>query len=118
MATTVINIKTGQRYDIYCGRAGRGQDGYFGNPYPLQPGEPRGATLDRYRAYFYDRLLKDPEFMQRILSLRDKVLGCFCKPYACHCDIIIEYLDHYHDWLEDMIPDGNSNIKFKPNIDL
>lgn len=92
--TTVINIKSGQPYDVYCGRAGRGQDGYFGNPFKLEPNQARGTTLSYFKSYFYDRLEKDIVFKHRVLQLKDKVLGCFCKPHACHCDIIIDYLDN------------------------
>lgn len=91
--TTVVNINRVGEYDVYCGRAGHGQDGYFGNPFRLMAGEPRGSTITRYRRYFYDRLSTDPEFKRRILELKDKRLGCFCKPNACHVDVIIEYLD-------------------------
>lgn len=101
MATTVVNINTGAHYDVYIGRAGQGQGGYFGNPYRLQRGEDRGATLARFEQYFYDRLGTDPEFTQRVLQLRDKTLGCFCKPHPCHGDIIAHYLDHVHDIVEE-----------------
>lgn len=106
MATTVINIKSGLHYDVYCGRAGRGQDGYFGNPFRLPIGMARGDTLNRYRDYFNYRLETDAEFKRRILELKDKILGCFCKPHPCHCDIIIEYVDRVHDWIEDLAPDN------------
>ncbi len=33
MRTHVVNITRGAVYDVYIGRAGKGQDGYFGNPY-------------------------------------------------------------------------------------
>ena len=79
------------------GRAGHGEDGYFGHPFRLLPGMSRGATLDRYRSYFYGRLRTDPEFGQRIHALKGKRLGCFCKPYPCHGDIIKEYLDTLDD---------------------
>jgi hypothetical protein len=92
MQTKAVNIRN-ENYDVYIGRAGRGQDGYFGNPFPLLPGQPRGASLDKYRAYFKDRLKTDPEFSRRINGLKGKTLGCFCKPYPCHGDIIAEYLD-------------------------
>ena len=49
----------------------------------------RGATLDRYRSYFYGRLRTD--------ALKGKRLGCFCKPYPCHRDIIKEYLNTLDD---------------------
>lgn len=94
MATKVINIKSGQSYDIYCGRAGKGQDGYFGNPFKLPPNELRGTTLFSYKQYFLKRLEIDPIFKQRVLELKDKTLGCFCKPHPCHVDIIIEWLNN------------------------
>ena len=77
------------------GRAGHGEDGYFRNPFRLLPGMSRGAALDRYRSYFYGRLRTDPEFRQRIHALKGKRLGCFCKPYPCHRDIIKEYLNTF-----------------------
>ena len=51
--TEVVNIRYAA-CDVYIGRAGRGEDGYFRNPFRLLPGMSRGATLDRYRSYFTD----------------------------------------------------------------
>ena len=92
MDTKVVNMKY-EEYDVYIGRAGRGQDGYFGNPFVLQVGEPRGSSLEKYRVYFHERLNSDPEFRKRVNELKGKTLGCFCKPYPCHGDIIAEYLN-------------------------
>jgi hypothetical protein len=92
MCTKIVNIYK-DKYDIYIGRAGRGQDGYFGNPFRLAPNEASGSTLQRYKEYFLKRLDNDPEFKERVLSLKGKTLGCFCKPNPCHGDIIIEWLD-------------------------
>lgn len=91
-STKVVNIRR-EQYDVYIGRAGHGQDGYFGNPVRLKPGEARGTTLEKYKTYFYNRLVADPEFKRRIHGLKGKILGCFCKPQSCHGDIIKEYLD-------------------------
>lgn len=100
MATTVVNIKTGAQFDVYIGRASNGVRvpslyllGYFGNPFRIRAGQPRGSTLDKFRTYFYDRLTTDAEFKARVLQLKDKRLGCFCHPQPCHGDIIAEYLD-------------------------
>lgn len=92
METKVVNIYK-EKYDVYIGRKGKNQDGYFGNPFPLKKGEERGSTIEKYKEYFYKRLKEDPEFKNRIESLRDKTLGCFCKPHACHGDVIAEYLN-------------------------
>ena len=92
METKVVNIRN-HKYDVYIGRAGRGQDGYFGNPFALKADEARGSSLEKYRKYFNNRLETDPEFRRRILALKGKTLGCFCKPHPCHGDIIAEYVD-------------------------
>lgn len=90
--TTVVNIHHKTPYDVYIGRAGKGQDGYFGNPIPLI-GLTRQECLTEYRKYFYKRINSDSEFKQRILTLKGKVLGCFCYPKECHGDVIAEYLN-------------------------
>jgi hypothetical protein len=92
MKTQVVNI----RYfacDVYIGRAGHGKDGYFGNPFRLEATEKRGATIERYKKYFENRMKTDPEFASRVHELKGKKLGCFCKPHACHGDVIAEYLN-------------------------
>ena len=99
--TEVVNIRYAA-CDVYIGRAGRGEDGYFRNPFRLLPGMSRGAALDRYRSYFYGRLRTDPEFRQRIHALKGKRLGCFCKPYPCHRDIIKEYQGYHIDLARDL----------------
>ena len=92
MSTKVVNIMY-EEYEEYIGRAGRGKDGYFGNPFMLQVGEKKGASIEKYRVFFYDKLKADPEFKKRIHGLKGKILGCFCKPYPCHGDVIAEYLE-------------------------
>lgn len=96
MATRIVNLRR-HRYDIYIGRSGKGQDGYFGNPFRLIPGEAQGSTLAEYRKYFYSRLSSDPEFKERIHALKGKTLGCFCKPGPCHGDIIADYLNNINE---------------------
>ena len=90
MTTKVVNLRR-DPYDVYIGRAGRGEDGYFGNPFTV--GEHRKAALARFRFYFKDRLKNDAEFCGRVDALRGKTLGCFCKPKPCHGDVIVEYLE-------------------------
>lgn len=100
MPATVTNIRY-QDYDVYIGRPGQEQDGYFGNPIirdeecficnmiHTKPGE----TIECYRTYFQYRISTDEEFVRKIQTLKDKRLGCFCKPRACHGDVIVEYLN-------------------------
>lgn len=68
--------------------------GCFGNPYKLSDFS-REECINRFRKYFYDRIEQDEDFRKAVLALQGKKLGCFCKPLACHGDVIKEYLDGY-----------------------
>ena len=92
MQTVVVNIYK-EQFDVYIGRAGRGQDGYFGNPFRIGCGMSREDAVQRFQKYFTERIQKDAEFKRRILALKGKRLGCFCKPKACHGDVIADWLD-------------------------
>lgn len=89
--TTVVNLRR-EFYEIYIGRAGKGKDGYFGNPFRLTP-DDRAAVLERYKTWFLERVRTDREFRHKVLSLRGKRLGCFCKPALCHGDVIAAWVD-------------------------
>jgi hypothetical protein len=92
MQTVVVNIHK-EPFDVYIGRRGRGQDGYFGNPFRIGDGISREDAVNRFQKYFAERIEKDSEFRRRILALKGKRLGCFCKPKACHGDVIAEWLN-------------------------
>jgi hypothetical protein len=92
MQTVVVNIYK-EQFDVYIGRAGRGEDGYFGNPFRMGNGISREDAVQRFQRYFIDRIEKDSEFKRRILALKAKRLGCFCKPKACHGDVIADWLN-------------------------
>lgn len=93
----VVNLR-GNNYTVYIGRAGHGQDGFFGNPVKLN--EPclvcerrhttRGSTLLCYEQYLRTKLQTSTAFRVRFMELsKDDVLGCFCKPDECHGDVMI-----------------------------
>lgn len=93
--TVVVNIRH-EQYDQYCGRAGKGQKGTFGNPYGQYS---REENIKLFKEYFCRRLETDSEFALNVLQLQGLRLGCFChdengvgKP--CHCDVIAEYLNN------------------------
>lgn len=94
MPTTVVNLYKTKEYDVYIGRAGKGQDGYFGNPFH---GPNRDENIVKFKEYFANKIRTDPEYRKRIIELKDKTLACFCKPAACHGDVIATYLNSLPD---------------------
>ena len=47
----VVNLKTSE-YDIYIGRAGKGQSGLLGNPFPVNEVVDHSKATSIYRQYF------------------------------------------------------------------
>lgn len=113
MDTQVVNINRSP-YDVYCGRSGKGQDGYFGNPFNCTN---RWRNIVNFWYYFNNRL-KDPKFYKRVQGLRGKRLGCFCKPKDCHVDVIAAYLNGrpitaeylYHRYRHVLSPKENERL--------
>ena len=76
------------RFDIYIGRPS-----LFGNPFSIGKHGDRVEVIEKYRVYFLERVARDEQFRSAVESLRGKVLACWCRPLACHGDVIVEYLE-------------------------
>lgn len=115
---TVVNLRR-DPYDVYIGRSRKGQPpSKWGNPFVVGQPVPerlcralrddgaarvldhnvalsREQAIDLYRAWLLVRLttgdLSPTDFQQ----LRGMRLGCFCKPAACHGDVIAELVDWF-----------------------
>lgn len=84
--TTVVN----KRYDFCDVYIGRGS--LFGNPFIIGKDGDRFTVISKYKKWFIEKL-KNPDFKKQIMKLKNKKLGCFCKPKMCHGDIIASYLN-------------------------
>lgn len=87
-------------YDIYVGR---GKGSIFGNPFTHKEGTQaqvvvgsREEAVQAFRDWLAGTAWQEvePERRQAILdaipTLKGKVLGCWCKPEACHGDVLAE----------------------------
>ena len=97
--TQVVNIKSGDQYDVYIGRSGKGIYSEFGNPFPV-PQYSIFKSLKLYELHLRNRLIVDPDFKSRLLALDGKRLGCFCKPNLCHGDVIIKLINELKNDLQ------------------
>jgi hypothetical protein len=79
---------------VYCGR--RTYNGWrkspLYNPYRLDKDGNRAQVIAKYRAYLLREIEKGNRAILDALDAltEDSVLGCWCKPLACHCDVIVE----------------------------
>jgi len=114
--TKVVNVKVGEirpRYanlkewmkaknHVYIGRAGvvfidkerfPKKASPFANKFKIGKSSTREDVIAQFREWFYDKIAKDKDFKAQVEKLRGKTLGCWCKPEACHGDVIVEYLE-------------------------
>ena len=87
--TKVVNKDKGEPFDVYIGRGTP-----WGNPFAIGvEGMTREDVIAKYEEYFKEKILGDEVRRKEILSLKGKILGCHCKPLACHGDVIASYIN-------------------------
>ncbi|RLC97002.1 MAG: hypothetical protein DRI46_13355 [Chloroflexi bacterium] len=79
---TVVHCKRDE-YDVYIGRPGK-----WGNPFSSGKDGTRSQVIEKYREW----IKQQPELMDSLHELEGKVLGCWCKPKACHGDVLLSLL--------------------------
>lgn len=86
ISPTVVN-KYKEPFDVYIGRGS-----YWGNPFPIDEskGDTREVVIAKCYEHYRNLYRQDPQrFIIELKALSGKRLGCFCKPKACHGDIIV-----------------------------
>jgi len=79
-------------FDIYIGRPTK-----WGNPF-THDGEAqarykvdtREEAIEMYKWW----VVRQPHLMSTLHELKGKTLGCWCKPKACHGEILIELVNN------------------------
>ena len=78
-----------EMFEVYVGRPSK-----WGNPFSHKDGTlaqfkvaTRAEAISKFREWF----LAQPELVAAAKrELRGKILGCWCKPLACHADVLAE----------------------------
>jgi len=88
--TKVVNMDKCKKYDVYIGRGSK-----WGNPHAIGFSGNRDEVIQKYKYDFERGFLKFSK--EDALELKGKILGCHCKPAACHGDVLAEYLNSLDD---------------------
>jgi hypothetical protein len=90
---TVVHVKRDD-YDLYIGRENPKhglKESKWANPYKIGEDGTREEVLEKY----YWWLLQQPDLLASLHELYDKRIACWCKPKACHGDILREFAEIY-----------------------
>ncbi len=83
--TRVVNCKK-EPYDVYIGRPSK-----WGNPFKIGTDGSRQDVIHKYRFWILDNTSLNKQIRS---ELRGKTLGCWCRPDACHGDVLAELADN------------------------
>jgi len=80
--TEVVHCRR-ELFDVFIGRPSK-----WGNPYAIGRDGSRTQVIQKYRVW----VMNQPQLMASLPELRDKILGCYCKPLACHGDVLVDLI--------------------------
>lgn len=72
-------------YDVYIGRPSK-----WGNPFTMGKDGTREEVIEKYKEW----ILTQHELLSQLIELKDKTLGCWCSPQACHGDVLARLVDN------------------------
>jgi hypothetical protein len=81
--TRVVNCRK-EAYDTYVGRPS-----IWGCPFAVGHVADRPTVIRMYREW----ILNQPHLLKLLPTLKGKRLGCWCKPKACHGDVLVELIN-------------------------
>lgn len=87
--TKVVHCKQ-EPFDVYIGRPSK-----WGNPFShltATTAEFKVNSREEAIRKYSQWIITQPQ-INDIEELRDKTLGCWCKPKACHGDILVALLE-------------------------
>jgi|SRR5215216_1682216 len=86
--TVVVNCKY-EKPDVYIGRYHpKYGSSKWRNRFKEGEDGTREEVIEKYRKW----LLSNTELLKQLPELYGKKLGCWCKPLACHGDVLVEEL--------------------------
>lgn len=89
----IVNVRKDD-FDIYIGRFNSRYalpQSPFANPFVIGKDGSREDVIAKYEFY----IRNSPKLIELLPMLKEKILGCWCKPDACHGDVLIRLIDEF-----------------------
>jgi len=79
----LVNIND-DAYEVYIGRGTK-----WGNPFRIGKDGTRKEVVIKYEEW----IMTKPNLLEDLVELEGKILGCHCKPKACHGDVLEKLIE-------------------------
>lgn len=64
----------------------------FCNPYKIGKDGDREQIIKMYEIYIGDKINENPNLKTKLIEMKGKTLGCWCKPDNCHGDVLLKIM--------------------------
>lgn len=94
METRVVNIRDAQPYHVYIGKANKYwylKESIWRNPFSRGT---KKENIEKYEEHIRHKL-ENQEWTAELEMLKGKTLACWCKPKACHGDVLVRLIQEY-----------------------
>lgn len=92
MPTTVVHIKNS--FDIYIGRPNKKYpNSIWGNPFIIGRDGDRKEVISKYEEW----IVHQDHLIKNLHLLKNKILGCYCKPLECHGDVLCQLSNFFNE---------------------
>ena len=93
MMVKVVNLRSGNRFDLYIGRRKGGAYNKWENPYLVNARRSRMQAIIEYERHLLSQLDAGEVTRKELADMhaRGTVLGYFCAPKHCHGEVIALY---------------------------
>ncbi len=88
VATTVVHLKRDASWTVRIDRQTR-----WGNPFRVDVHGTRTEVIAAYRQWLWQQIKDKTISLEELAGLHGEVLGCWCKPKACHGDVLARAAD-------------------------
>ncbi len=87
------NVYIGRGGTVFIGSRSISYPGSkWGNPFKPTKHNTKEQRIRQYEEYIRERI--ERECLQKeLLSMKGKVLGCWCKPEGCHGDVLVRLIE-------------------------
>lgn len=80
----IVNIKH-EQCDVKIDRSSK-----WGNPFIIGRDGNREQVIEKYRVWLWEQIKAGNLSKADLLELDGKRCGCWCKPLACHGDVLVK----------------------------
>lgn len=93
------NVYIGRKESVFIdGERFPKEDSLWSNPYKVTRGMPPRTSCRKYEEYIISRIANERDFIKKLIALKGKNLGCWCKEKGdemCHGDVLLKLLQAY-----------------------